>query len=72
MGWTILLNDAGEHVGYAGDEPWDIMGIALTQIVKLWQERYGRPPNDAELEQVINFTLPEEIRNLEVAVNLKK
>lgn len=71
MGWTSLIDLDKQVVGYAGDEPWDIMGVAMDKIVKLYQERYGRPPNDAELQQIISFTLPDELRNMEVEINLK-
>lgn len=68
MGWTVLIGLDDNVIGYAGDEPWDIIGAAMDKLVKVYQERYGRPPNVDELMQILNFVLPDELRKYEISV----
>lgn len=63
MGWLALTDENGKDTGVSGDVPWDIMGNALQEIVKVYEETWGRKPTLDELEYAFEFTLPMYLRD---------
>lgn len=55
MGWMDVYDENGNVIGITGDEPWDIMGHAIEKIILLYQDEFGRKPNELELEQIFLF-----------------
>lgn len=59
MGWTHLLDDSGQPTGErVGDEAWDLIGQAFTDLIALYQTRFNRPPTRNEIDQILAFTMP--------------
>ena len=59
MGWTHLLDENDRPTGErVGDEAWDLVGQAFTDLIALYQANFNRPPTRAEVEQIVAFTFP--------------
>lgn len=62
MGWScISIYDAEVEELVTGDEPFDEMGMAINNIIKIYKRKFGRIPYLEELEATFNFCIPEEI-----------
>jgi hypothetical protein len=56
MGWWNITNEDSKHEMYNGDTPADIMGDAISEIVKTYEKEWGRKPYRKELKAVFSFT----------------
>lgn len=59
MGWWQIENEDTRNYGlemYNGDTPADIMGDAIAEIVKTYEEEWGRKPYRKEMKAVFSFT----------------
>ena len=70
MGWWqiysydqpgIMLPNKDPEPMYNGDGPADIMGAALDDLVKEYQEAWGRKPYREEVLAALNFTLRDDM-----------
>jgi len=55
MGWMSLRNEKREELGVVGDSVWDIMGVAIDEIIKEYEEYVGRKPNMDEIQSILDF-----------------
>jgi len=54
MGWTALEDNKQYHLGYVGDDVWDAMGDFVDKINEIYMEAWGRRPNRAEREYILD------------------
>lgn len=57
MGWTALVDENDNEIGVVGDQPWDIMAEAMTDIRLLYQEVWGRPPTKEEIDSIVAWCI---------------
>jgi len=69
MGWMSLLDDNDDVTGIVSDVPWDIMGVAIEEIIKYYKESVERPPTKHELEQIFSFVLDDDLLLNDVYAN---
>ena len=56
MGWWTINDREDKHEMFNGDTPADIMGDAVNEIVKTYEEEFGRKPYRKEMQAVFKFT----------------
>ncbi len=56
MGWWIINGKEDKYAMFSGDTPADIMGDAIAEIVKTYEEEFGRKPYRKEMQAVFSFT----------------
>lgn len=56
MGWMAIYDEEGNEIGVVGDEPWDVLSEALTEIKDIYLHKWKRKPSAIELVQIFEFT----------------
>jgi len=58
MGWWRVVNEGislEKTELYNGDEPADILGAALGEVIEEYKKQWGREPYKEELTALLNF-----------------